>query len=367
MVNNKVTNQHILSALEEIDRNGVPSNRKSTKYNLYHNNKPYPPKYVLSIATKFAVGKELEPSQFNGGNETNNFLTSLGFSILEGSKILLNQNTKEVALNQINHNTIKICTAVIQTEFSSDDWYETTIEKKLQLLDTIIQSLKDDTDILVLPAGYFNSDDKKAESIFENIENFIVKLIHKYNKGLVVCLGIDGRDMKDQLALAIDKTGIIAIARKFHHMNSNINLADNAFAKEQNMERHFYVKDKKAYLAVCYDIFGITHKKLLNENNYDFIIGVIHGFNSSGGDSDFARKGLAGAAKQWNVHTYAAAVFSDNRNPTNWTTGVEWIHGNESVKAFSYKDIVIKSDLTNIKTDFAKVYIRRYEETSNCH
>ena len=362
MVNNQVIRQHVLSALEEIDKKGVPAKRKSTKYNLYHDNKPYPPKYVLSIATKIAVGKELEPSQFYGGDETNNFLTSLGFTILEGSKTRLNQDKKEVTLNKTIHKEINICTAVIQTEYSSDDWDDSTNKEKLQLLSTILQALNKDTDILVLPAGFINSDDKKAEAIFKDIEKSIVNLIHNNNNNLVICFGIDGRDKRDQLALAIDKTGIIAVARKFHHMTNGINLADNAFAKEYQMERHFYVKNKKAYLAVCYDIFGITRKKLANENNYDFIIGAIHGFDSSGGDSDFARKGLAGASKQWNVHTYASAVFSDNRNPTNWTSGVEWIHGNESVKAFSYKDIALKSELTIIEAHFAKVYFRYFNE-----
>ena len=69
MVNRQVNKKDILKALIFIDKNGVPANRRSTKYNLYHNNKSYPPKYVLSIATNIATGKELEPSQFNGGKE----------------------------------------------------------------------------------------------------------------------------------------------------------------------------------------------------------------------------------------------------------------------------------------------------------
>ena len=162
--------------------------------------------------------------------------------------------------------------------------------------------------------------------------------------------------------MTVSKSGIVAIARKFHHMDNTIQLADSAFALENNKQRHFLIRGKRPYLAVCYDIFGISKFKLDNENNCDFIIGVIHGFGSSGGDSDFARKGLAGAAKQWEVHSYASAVFSDNRNPTNWTSGVEWTHGSASVKDFTYDQIRIDSNLQTVTTDIASVYLRHYDE-----
>lgn len=88
MVKKEITQQDVLKALTEIDKNGVPKRREATKYNLYHNGKSYPPKYVLSIATKYAIGQELEASEFSGGNETNNFLISLGFTIREGNNEL---------------------------------------------------------------------------------------------------------------------------------------------------------------------------------------------------------------------------------------------------------------------------------------
>ena len=85
MVKKEVKTQDILQALKEIDRIGVPKRRQATKYNLYHDGKSYPPKYVLSLATKYATGQELEASDFSGGEETNDFLSSLGFIIREGS------------------------------------------------------------------------------------------------------------------------------------------------------------------------------------------------------------------------------------------------------------------------------------------
>lgn len=88
MLDKRVNKQNVLDALIFIDKNGVPKRRNSTKFTLHQDNKVYPPKYVLSIATKIATGKELEATEFNGGNETNSFLMSLGFTIKEGNKQL---------------------------------------------------------------------------------------------------------------------------------------------------------------------------------------------------------------------------------------------------------------------------------------
>ncbi|HYM94169.1 MAG TPA: hypothetical protein VET23_08525 [Chitinophagaceae bacterium] len=357
MLDKQIKRQHILDALADIAKNGVPSNRKATKYNLYHNGKSCPPKYVLSVAAEIATGKELEPSQFSGGKETNTFLSSLGFTIREGSKIL---DAHKSTVSQ----PINICTALIQ--IPSDNWDKRNDSEKIALLSSILNNLSKDTDILILPAGFLNSKNKQPATIFSETEKVFTKLIRKHNDKFFICFGIDGRHKADQLALVVDKTGIIAIARKFHPTNDNkrdnIPLADNPFTKENNKERDFIIKGKRACLAVCYDIFGISKLKLDNANNYDFIIGVIHGFGSSGGDSDFARKGLAGASKQWEVHSYASAVFSDNRNATNWTSGVEWKHRNASVNKFNYAKIRIDSKLKKLETDIATIYLRLYEE-----
>lgn len=353
MVNRSIINKHdILKALKFIDKNGVPSKRRATRYNLYHNENSYPPKYVLSIATKIATGEELEPSQFNGGYETNSALTTLGFDIREGKKSW--QPSKPEA------KSIIICTALIQ--IPSDNWDNIPNSYKFDLLSTILPQLAKNTEILILPAGFLNSRSKRPGTIIEETEKALKNLIKKYNDKLFICFGIDGRDKTDQLALTVNKVGIVAVARKFHHMDNSIELANSAFALERNKPRHFQIKGKRAYLAVCYDVFGISKFKLGNESNSDFIIGVIHGFGSRGGDSDFARKGLAGASKQWGVHSYASAIFSDNRNPTNWTSGVEWTHGSTSVKNFNYDQIRIDSDLEILTTDIATIYLRHFEE-----
>lgn len=352
MVTRQLNKQDILDALTFINKNGVPPNRRATKYNLHHKEESYPPKYVLSIATKIATGKELQPSQFNGGAETNNFLTKLGFTIREGKIPLQSRKPRG--------NSISICTALVK--IPSDNWDDIANADKFKLLSNILSYLTKDTDILILPAGFLNSKSRRPETIFDETEKVLTKLVKKYNNNLFICFGIDGRKKTDQLALTINKTGIVAIARKFHHMNDSRHLADSAFSLEHNKRRHFLVKDKQPYLAVCYDIFGISKLKLENEINCDFIIAVIHGFNSRGGDSDNARKGLAGASKQWKVHSYASAVFSENRNADNWPSGIKWTHGKKSVNNYSYDKIRINSDLETLTTDIATIYLRFYDE-----
>lgn len=81
MIPNAITAEHVLAAIAEIDREGVPARRGATRYRLVHQGRCYPPKYVMSLAAKFAVGQALPPEKFNGGNETNSYLQSLGFEI----------------------------------------------------------------------------------------------------------------------------------------------------------------------------------------------------------------------------------------------------------------------------------------------
>ena len=355
MIDRNIRKKHILKALSFIDQNGIPARRKSTKYNLFYSDKLYPPKYVLSIATKILTGKELDPSEFNGGKETNDFLMSLGFTIKEDSKIL----TRCIPVD----NKVRICNALIQIE--SNNWDVIDHLKKLALLSSILSGLTQDTDILVLPAGFFNVKNKKPEAIFADIEKALIDKIRRRHKNLVICFGVDSiynNKKKDQLALSVNRTGIVSIARKFHHTDNDINLADSAFEIENGKSRCFEIKNKRAYLAVCYDIYGISNHKLKNELGCDFVLGLIHGFGKTGGDSDFARKGLAGAAKQWGCHVYGSAVFSENRNPVNWPSGVEWRHGEESVKGFKYEDIRINGKTKIITTSIAIVYLQYYSE-----
>lgn len=75
---------HIIAAIQEIDKEGVRKGRHSTTYDIVYNDRLYPPKYVLSLAAKYAIGKELDPDEFEGGANTPAFklLEELNFRVV---------------------------------------------------------------------------------------------------------------------------------------------------------------------------------------------------------------------------------------------------------------------------------------------
>ncbi|WP_128961664.1 MrcB family domain-containing protein [Bradyrhizobium guangzhouense] len=75
---------HVRQAVQELQAGGVPSDARSSKYDLVDDGKRYPPKLVFSLAYKYATGKELPRNEFPGGDDTASFriLRKLGFSIV---------------------------------------------------------------------------------------------------------------------------------------------------------------------------------------------------------------------------------------------------------------------------------------------
>lgn len=77
----KINEQDILKALEYIDKNGVPSQNQSTKYELVtEDGKKYPPKYVIAVAAHFATGVDISTDGYTAV-EAKSFLQGRGFNI----------------------------------------------------------------------------------------------------------------------------------------------------------------------------------------------------------------------------------------------------------------------------------------------
>ncbi len=81
MISKDIRREHVVAVLRSIEPEDVPRRRRSTKFELIYEGRRYPPKYVVSLAAKEALGEELEPESYSGGKETNGFLISLGFAI----------------------------------------------------------------------------------------------------------------------------------------------------------------------------------------------------------------------------------------------------------------------------------------------
>ena len=77
-----ILKKHIESAIEEINQLPIPENRLSEAYFLKVADKQLPPKYVISIANKYANNQALPSDAFNAV-EAKNFLKKLKFEIKE--------------------------------------------------------------------------------------------------------------------------------------------------------------------------------------------------------------------------------------------------------------------------------------------
>jgi len=110
MIPQNIKRKHVIKAIEEIKKVGIPKSRSSKKFLLEFNGDYYPPKYVVSLANKYPNGKELEPSEFSGGKESNDFLRALGFNIVDVS------SSKKTKLNHLNKSRETISSRVYHGE-----------------------------------------------------------------------------------------------------------------------------------------------------------------------------------------------------------------------------------------------------------
>jgi 5-methylcytosine-specific restriction enzyme A len=81
----QMTHEDILSGLREFDSGTVPhSFVNSTRYDLVHEGRSYPPKAVVGLALRRQLGRIPAPTELRGGEGTTTFLVlqQLGFKIV---------------------------------------------------------------------------------------------------------------------------------------------------------------------------------------------------------------------------------------------------------------------------------------------
>ena len=83
MIRSDIINEHIAEAIRRIKRNGIPPRRRGRDYCLVTNGNHLPPKYTIALAHEVATGEFLSSDRFNGGAESNEFLRSRGFVVVE--------------------------------------------------------------------------------------------------------------------------------------------------------------------------------------------------------------------------------------------------------------------------------------------
>jgi hypothetical protein len=155
------------------------------------------------------------------------------------------------------------------------------------------------------------------------------------------------------MGIAIDKSGIVASARKFSlapgERHSDLVLADDYLATEKGKTRIFAVGNKRFYLSVCYDDFGIAKGDLpVPSGGIDAILSLVHVFTTGhepgSGESNYARYGLAPASKAWCCRVFNAVVFRKDHISSDWPSGVFWTREGVPTKETKYEDFRIIPD-----------------------
>jgi hypothetical protein len=212
-------------------------------------------------------------------------------------------------------------------------------EYRDEILKKVVQTFGKE-DIILLPAGFYDVRNSKEE-IQAVVE--VSRLLSEMKAKSVVCMGIDvGNDT--QLAVAIDRSGVIAKGRKFFPAGEEkdyLNLAKSYDSEESGYKRFFPCNKKQFYLAVCYDVFGIRKRKIANPG-VDAVLNLVHGFTRSGQGSGlpfFVKFGFAAGSLHWDCPVFSAAVFFDKKvKNTKWQPGFKCRKDVKSLRSIKYAD-----------------------------
>lgn len=227
--------------------------------------------------------------------------------------------------------------------------------------------------VILFPGGWVHTQYERADKIYPEIEQRVKDILVQTNRNIIVCIGIDGffnRPIaedpfdQDQMAIAIDRTGIIAIGRKFHATDNsereNIILAKNYQDGELGKPRIFVLNGVKYFPFVCYDVYG-PYKEPKKYLNPDVQVGLnlIHRFRPSGEflsqENYFPLNGWSEASYQWQIPVFGTAIFFRRSIPFDWPTGIFWKLGDTWRKP-KYREISLPHDLPIISIPLIEGY-----------
>ena len=167
MIPEGLTDEHFKLAAAEIERDGVPGHRKSVYYDLVLNGRKYPPKYVISIATRYATGKEYPSEDFNAVEAKIYFenrdykITDRRFESVQKAlyKILPEKKLRKNCLNIFSESII------CADESGSHKWGLHIQENKIRLLvgSMIVFTIQDEKIWIALDRNYLESEDDFEE------------------------------------------------------------------------------------------------------------------------------------------------------------------------------------------------------------
>lgn len=167
MIPKNIRKEHIIKAIREIDKNGIPKGRKSKKFSLLYNYSFYPSKYVLALANKYANGVLLIPEEFGGGIETNSFLQGLGFKISQGNlrigRIVLDIG---VSMNELKRGGDAWTKHI---ELISKDFINNTTVYRNRIKKLVQKCIDENVYVVIFPARTMIYRNKTERDFYKNI------------------------------------------------------------------------------------------------------------------------------------------------------------------------------------------------------
>ncbi len=208
----------------------------------------------------------------------------------------------------------------------------------VQLLDQIIPRTAGDG-VILFPGGWFHSGEAPAGTLYAWVGDAVAEALAGTARRIVVAIGIDGSFDRpidedpydgDQIALAIDRTGIIAIGRKFYPGDdeaAHIRVAEGHLAEESGKKRTFELNGVSYFLFMCNDIKAPYHDVEKYPNpGVQVGLNLIHRINEKGQplsqENNFACIFGARTSFEWNVPVFLVPIFFRNSVPADWPSGV---------------------------------------------
>lgn len=204
----EILREHIIEAIRIADT--LNELRPSTGYDLYYDGKRYPPKEIIRLASGVALG--YDSLTFSGGDESNNFLINLGFSItLKNSVDFIGLNyvknkrvlDKRLTEQRPSYEPIERGYEYHIPYYTDEDKYpfiasdEITANHHKELEES---ELKNSRRIWLVPA---NPNDYDIESAFSRYELLDWKRSYNYENGDILFMYVSGNIQKVRFKLEV--------------------------------------------------------------------------------------------------------------------------------------------------------------------
>ena len=300
----------------------------------------------------------------------------------------MGKNDKHEKVSKIrkneDHNPISnwIATVILKSNLKIDhEKDESNNQIRISEMECILREIIQKTSgdgVILFPGGWVHTQHDWAEKKYPIIEKSVRDILTFTNRNIKVCIGIDGffshpsvEDAydKDQMVITVDRTGIIAIGRKFYPTDDkereNIELSTNYKEGELGKPRIFELNGIRYFPFVCHDVYGPYWDPEEYPNPGVHVgLNLIHRFRPRGQklsrEDYFPISGWSEASYQWQIPIFGSAIFFRRpvifyRSPVDieWPSGVFWKSGDEWRKP-KIEEIFLPWDLPVISIPFTE-------------